>query len=196
MAFLEPQNAPAQAWAASRAAAQCLCAGHFRSKPRASFGGGQPGSGVDIAWHPWTGADVNDVNDVPSLSEPHGPDVAMADRGRSGPEISQPGAAGRLRQTVRPARRFARTDLALLPHLSPAGLRHRHGAGRQSGTGGDRGGHLRHPVRLAAAFQEGERAGAAAAAAGGADVRPFRHAVARHREDAAAGPRRLHHRLA
>ena len=77
-----------------------------------------------------------------------------------------------------------------------AGLRHRQGAGRQSGAGGDRGSHLRHPVRLAAAFQEGELAGAAAAAAGGADVRPFRDAAARHREDAAAGPRRLHHRLA
>jgi poly-beta-hydroxyalkanoate depolymerase len=60
----------------------------------------------------------------------------------------------------------------------------------------NRGSHLRHPVRLAAALQEGEFAGAAAAVAGGADVRPFRHAVARHREDAAAGPRRLHHRLA
>ena len=54
----------------------------------------------------------------------------------------------------------------------------------------------RDAVRLAAAFQEGTFAGAAAAAAGGADVRPFRDAAARHREDAAAGPRRLHHRLA
>ena len=145
---------------------------------------------------PGTGADVNDVNDVPSLSEPYGPDVAMAYRGRGGAEISQSGAAGRLRQVIWPARRFARTDLALLPHLSPACLRHRHDTGRQSGAGGDRGGYLRDPVRLAAAFQEGERAGAAAAAAGGADVRPFRHPVARHREDTAAGPRRLHHRLA
>src|SRR5262245_58375085 len=76
-----------------------------------------------------TGADVNDVNDVPSLSESHGPDVTVADRGRGGPEISQSGAAGRLRQAVWPARRFARTDLALLPHLSPACLRHRPGTG-------------------------------------------------------------------
>src|SRR5437667_6296314 len=76
------------------------------------------------------GAGVNDVNDVPSLSEPHGPDVAVADRGRGGAEISQSGAAGRLRQIVRPPRRVARTDLALLPHLSPAGLWHRHGTGR------------------------------------------------------------------
>src|SRR5437016_14616558 len=79
---------------------------------------------------PGTGADVNDVNDVPSLSEPHGPDVAVADRGRGGAEISQSGAAGRLRQAVWPPRRVARTDLALLPHLSPAGLWHRHGTGR------------------------------------------------------------------
>ena len=62
--------------------------------------------------------------------------------------------------------------------------------------GGDRGSRLRDAVRLAAAFQEGEGAGAAAPVAGGADVRPFRDAAARHREDAAAGPRRLHHRLA
>src|SRR4029453_3014696 len=72
---------------------------------------------------PGTGADVND-DDVLSLSEPHVPDVAMANRGRGGGENSQTGAAGRLRQAVRPARRIARTDLALLPHLSPAGLRH------------------------------------------------------------------------
>src|SRR5437868_11313896 len=111
----------------------------FRSKPRASFRGGQAGSGVDIAWHHGTGADVNDVNDVPSLSEPYGPDVAMADRSRGGAEISQSGAAGRLRQVIWPARRFARIDLALLPHLSPACLRHRHDTGRQSGAGGDRG---------------------------------------------------------
>ena len=99
-------------------------------------------------------------------------------------------------KTVRAAGRCARTDLALLADLCAAGLRHRQGAGRQSGAGGDRGSHLRDAVRLAAAFQEGEFAGAAADAAGGADVRPFRDAVARHREDAAAGPRRLHHRLA
>src|SRR6185369_11161518 len=123
---------------------------------------GQASSGVDIAWYHGTGADVNDVNDVPSLSEPYGPDVAMADRGRGGAEISQSGAAGCLRPAIWPARCVARTDLAFIPHLSPAGLRHRPGHGRQPGTGGDRGGHLRHPVRLAAAFQEGEFAGAAA----------------------------------
>src|SRR3954466_206842 len=140
--------------------------------------------------------DVNDVNDVPSLSEPYGPDVAMADRGRGGAEISQSGAAGRLRPAIWPARRLARTDLALLADLCAACLWHRPDPGRQSGAGGDRGGYLRHPVRLTAAFQEGERTGTAADVAGGADVRAFRHAVARHREDTAAGPRRLHHRLA
>ena len=50
--------------------------------------------------------------------------------------------------------------------------------GRQPGTGSDRGSRLRDAVRLAAAFQEGKCAGAAAHAAGGADVRPFRDAVA------------------
>src|SRR6266487_3885985 len=125
------------------------------------FPSNAPRSGFDIAWHDGTGAEVNDVNDVPSLSEPHGPDVAMADRGRSGAEISQSGAAGRLRQVISPARCFARIDLALLADLCAAGLRHRQDTGRQSGAGGDRGSHLRHPVRLAAAFQERERAGAA-----------------------------------
>ena len=110
--------------------------------------------------------------------------------------ISQPRAARRLRQTVRTARRGTRADLAHLAHLCPPGLRHRQGAGGQSGTGGDRGSRLRDAVRLAVAFQEGKFAGAAAHAAGGADVRPLRDAAARHREDAAAGPRRLHHRLA
>src|ERR1051325_4590994 len=94
---LEPKNALAHTGTAGRAAAQCLCVGQLLSKPRASFRGGRAGSGVDIAWHHGTGADVNDVNDVPSLSEPYGPDVAMADRGRGGAEISQSGAAGRLR---------------------------------------------------------------------------------------------------
>src|SRR5687767_15558760 len=127
MAFPRTPKAPAQARAADRTAAQSLCVGQILSKPRASFKGG---SGVDIAWHRRTGADVNDVNDVPSLSEPYGPDVAMADRGRSGAEISQSGAARRLGQAIWPARRVAGTDLALLPHLSPAGLRHRPGHGR------------------------------------------------------------------
>src|SRR4051794_13524726 len=102
-----PKTPPRRHWAASRAAAQCLCVGHLRSKPRASFRGGQARSGVDIAWHHKTGADVNDVNDVPSLSEPHGSDVTMANRGGGSPEIPQSGAAGRLRQTIWPARRFA-----------------------------------------------------------------------------------------
>src|SRR3979490_22727 len=49
------------------------------------------------------GADPDDVYDVSSLSEPHGPDGAMAERGRTCVEISQSGSARRLRQTVRTA---------------------------------------------------------------------------------------------
>ena len=94
------------------------------------------------------------------------------------------------------ARRCARADLALLADLCAPGLRHRQRDGGQPRTRGDRGGRLRDAVRLAAALREGGRARAAAAAAGGADVRPFRHPAPRHREDAAAGSRRLHHRLA
>src|SRR5882672_6101262 len=61
-------------------------------------------SGFDIAWQHGQGRIRNDVDDVSSLSEPHGPDGAMAERGRTGVEIPQPRAAGRLRQTVRAAR--------------------------------------------------------------------------------------------
>src|SRR5215470_15205859 len=41
-------------------------------------------------------ADLNDVNVVPGLSEPHGPDGAMADGGRIRAALSQHGAAGHL----------------------------------------------------------------------------------------------------
>ncbi len=138
----------------------------------------------------------DDVDAVSSLSEPYGPDRAMADRGGIGAAISQPRSAGRLRPAVRTARRSPRAGLAHLADLYPSRLWHRPGAGRQSRAGSERGGRLRDAVRLAAAFQEGSGAGAAAHAAGGADVRPLRDAAARHGEDAAAGPRRLHHRLA
>src|SRR5258706_12056007 len=51
------------------------------------------------------GADPDDVDDVSSLSEPHGPDGSMAVRGGARAEISQSRPARRLRQTVRTARR-------------------------------------------------------------------------------------------
>src|SRR5712675_81564 len=123
-----------------------------------------PGAGFDIAWHQKSRKESHDVHDVSGLSEPHGPDGAMADRGRIGAEIPQPRPAGRLRQAVRPARGSPRTGFADL-----AALRHRQGAGGKSGAGGDRGNRVRDAVRLALAFQEGEFAGAAAHAAGGAD---------------------------
>src|ERR1700726_1002861 len=166
------------------------------SKRRASFRGY-----LTLLWLQYciatiAGADPDDVDDVPSLSEPHGSDSTMADRGGVGAEISQPRSAKRVRQIVRTARRGTGADLAHLAHLYAPGLRHRQGAGRQPAAGGDRGSHLRDAVRFAVAFQEGEFAGAAAAAAGGADVRSFCHPAAWHGADAAAGPRRLHHRLA
>src|SRR6187549_1441767 len=49
---------------------------------------------------PDAGADVNDVS---GLSEPHGPDRAMADGGIKRAEISQSGAAGRIGPHVRTA---------------------------------------------------------------------------------------------
>src|ERR1700709_1717290 len=56
------------------------------------------------------GAETDEVDDVSSLPEPYGPDRAMADGSRFGPEISQPRAARRLRQIVRTARLRARAD--------------------------------------------------------------------------------------
>src|ERR1039458_6691805 len=84
----------------------------------------------------WARANSDDVNDVSSLSEPHGPDGAMADRSRVGPEISQPRSARRLRQTVPAARRGAGADLAHFADLYAPALRHRQGDGGQPGTGG------------------------------------------------------------
>src|SRR5882757_6726483 len=152
--------------------------------------------GFDIAWPYRARAEVNDVNDVSGLSEPHGPDGAMAERSFSRAKIPQPRAARTIRQVVRTARRGVRADLALLAHLRASGLRHRQRDGRQQGIAGYRRGHLLDAVRLAAALQKRRLAGTTAAVAGGADVRPFRDPAARHGEDAAAGPRRLHHRLA
>ena len=54
----------------------------------------------------------------------------------------------------------------------------------------------RHAIRDAAALPQGHRHAAAAHPAGRAVVWPFRDTVAQHREDTAAGARRLHHRLA
>src|SRR6202035_3574488 len=166
------------------------------SKRRASLRGHLTPRWLRYCMATGAGADRNDVHDVSGLSEPHGPDGAMAVGGRKCAQISQPRAPGRLRQTVRAARSSPRTDLADVADLYPPGLRHRQGDGRQSGACGDRGSHLCNPVRFAAAFQEGKFPRAAAHAAGGSDVRPFRDAVARHRGDAAAGSRRLYHRLA
>src|SRR6266404_69159 len=81
--------------------------------------------GFDIAWQYRQGRIPDEVDDLSSLSEPHGPDGAMADRSRACVEIPQPCSAGRFRQTVRTARRRPRTGLALLAHLYPAGLWHR-----------------------------------------------------------------------
>ncbi len=91
--------------------------------------------------------------------------------------------------------RRLRADLARRPDPRASAVRHRHSYGRQSRGRGERGGRL-HAIRHAAAFQQGHRHAAAARAAGGAVVRPFRDAPAQHRAHDAAGARRLHHRLA
>src|ERR1700754_909294 len=63
--------------------------GHLCSKRRASFRGVRARLGFDIAWQYRARAEVNDVNDVPSLSEPHGPHGAVADGRFSRAEIFQ-----------------------------------------------------------------------------------------------------------
>src|ERR1700689_1946702 len=72
-----------------------------------------------------TGADPDDVDVISGLSEPYGPDGALADGGCVGTEISQSRSPGHLRQIVRTARRGAGTDLALVADLYPAALWHR-----------------------------------------------------------------------
>ena len=107
----------------------------FMQQATCQFSGGlRLRFGFDIAWQHGQGRNWNDVNDVPSLPEPHGPDGAMADGGRGRAEISQSRAAGRLRQSVRAAGGGARTDLALLADLHPPGLWHRQRDGRQPGS--------------------------------------------------------------
>ncbi len=117
-------------------------------------------------------------------------------RGRIGAEISQPGAAGRLRQAVRAARRRARTDLTHLADLYAARptASTRCWSATANWRSPRRSSTRRRSARCCISRRTIRRS--SRAAAGGADVRPFRHAVARHREDAAAGSRRLHHRLA
>ena len=82
------------------------------------------------------------------------------------------------------------------PHPPAAGVRHR--LGRRRGRGGrrPRGGRAPHAVRHAAAVREGHGRRAAARAARRAAVGPLRDAAARDGPHDAAGPRRLHHRLA
>ena len=78
-------------------------------------------------------------------------------------------------------RRRARTDLPLDADLPAAGLRHRQGHGRQPRTrrSSRRSSTRRRSARCCASSNR--RAGAAEDAAGRADVRPFRDAVAQHR---------------
>src|ERR1700752_240495 len=87
--------------------------GNFEQQATCQFGKPPARLGSDIAWPRGPGAEVNDVNDVPSLSEPHGPDRAMAVGGGKRAEISQFGAPGHFGPAVRTAGRRARTDLAL-----------------------------------------------------------------------------------
>src|ERR1700749_3946364 len=78
------------------------------------------------------GAEGNDVNAIPGLSEPYGPDAAVAHGGGVRPQISGPGSAGRRRQGVWTAWGRAPVDLAILPDLYPPRLRDRPGQGRES----------------------------------------------------------------
>src|SRR5438445_11946042 len=74
------------------------CVGQVCSKRRASLAGPPPPPPLWLRYCIATkaGAKVNDVNDVPGLSEPHGPHGAMAVGGGQRAEISQSGTAGHL----------------------------------------------------------------------------------------------------
>src|ERR1700756_1352219 len=127
----------------------------FRSKPCANLAGDLTPVWLQFCIATWPGADADDVDVVSGLSEPHGPDGAMAERGLFGTEISQSGSAGHVRQAGRQAGGGARTDLALVSDLCASGLRHRQRPGRQPGARGHRRGCLCDTLRLALALQEG-----------------------------------------
>src|SRR6267154_6657688 len=98
---------------------------HLCSKRRASLQGCLTPLWLRYCIAIRAGADSDDVDDVSGLSEPHGPDGSMAERGCIGAEISQPRAARRIRPAVRAARRRAGADLAHLADLYPPTLRDR-----------------------------------------------------------------------
>src|ERR1700733_209234 len=79
-------------------ASRILC-----SKRRASFSGHLAPYWLRYCMAPKNRKEMHDVHDVSGLSEPHGPDGAMADRRRIGAEIPQSRAPGGFRQAVRPA---------------------------------------------------------------------------------------------
>src|SRR5262249_38724094 len=140
--------------------------GVFRSKPCANLRGDLTPLWLRYCIAIWVGADPDDVDVISGLSEPHGPDRAVADRGVVGTEISQSGSAGHVRPAGGAAVGRARTDLPLVADLHAAALRHRLRPGGEPGTRGHRGGDLCDAVRLAAPLQEAGRARAAEGVAG------------------------------
>jgi hypothetical protein len=131
---------------------------------------------------------VYDANDVPNLPEPHGPDGTVAD-----------GAAAALKylnlvpqgfgQTVRAARRrlLFHADLPGQPTASS-------GEGRQSRIGIREG--VAYATRSARSCTSGKSKGGQPRLLLVAPMSGHFATLLRHRDDAVAGPRRLHHRLA
>src|SRR5215510_1402420 len=91
------------------------------SKPRANLQGGSMSLWLRycIAIGGKGGRVSYDVNAIPSLSEPYGPDQAMADAGRVAAQIFQSGTAGHVRQAASAARGRGGTGLPPPPHLPP-----------------------------------------------------------------------------
>ena len=108
------------------------------------------------------------------------------------------GALGRHARAENAAQRDGglRADRTRGPDACASALWHRHGAGRQSRGGGDRGADRRDAIRHAVAVSQGYRPGAAQSDDRGATIRAFCHTSAQPGADDAARARRLHNGLA
>ena len=111
------------------------CLAHFMQQATCQFASAErPPPWRRYCMAPGAGADPDDVDDVSSLSEPHGPDGAMADGGRAAlkylnlvPQGVSDKLFGRLAAALELISRSSLT-------YTPPGLRHRQRDGRQPGT--------------------------------------------------------------
>ncbi|MNT19634.1 hypothetical protein D3C72_1549020 [compost metagenome] len=168
---------------------RCLARGTAQSACQARA------NGIYIAaWgHQNHGGPSHAVLRVPDLRGHHTAGMHAGGTGRG--NACRPSQGERLRCRTHAARRL-RDRRARAPDAPSSGLRHRQRDGCRPAGAGHRGSGAAHAVLLFAALPPTRHQRPAARAAGGADVRPLCHAVARHGADHAGRPRRLYHRLA